>query len=157
MSENKYIFREAKENEWDECMNLAWRTFLKFEADTYTSEGIENFHNFVTDQTLKKMFFSGTYKLYVATEADKIIGMISLREVTHISLLFVDEKYHKQGIARELIRLLREEVYKTHGPVYITVNAAPYAYGFYHKVGFIDKGIEKTKDGITYTPMELIF
>ena len=35
----------------------------------------------------------------------------------------------------------------------ITVNAAPYAVGFYHKIGFIDLEKEKTTDGIRYTPM----
>ena len=36
----------------------------------------------------------------------------------------------------------------------ITVNAAPYAYGFYHTLGFRDTDGQSVKDGIVYTPME---
>jgi predicted GNAT family N-acyltransferase len=37
----------------------------------------------------------------------------------------------------------------------LTVNAAPYAVGFYHKIGFVDTGTEQLSDGIYYTPMEI--
>ena len=38
-----------------------------------------------------------------------------------------------------------------------TVNAAPYAVGFYHKIGFEDVAPQLMQDGIRYTPMEWIF
>ena len=38
----------------------------------------------------------------------------------------------------------------------ITVNAAPYAVEFYHKVGFYDTDKEESNDGIRYTPMERV-
>ena len=31
-----YQIRRAYENEWDDAMDLAWRTFLKYEADIYS-------------------------------------------------------------------------------------------------------------------------
>ena len=36
----------------------------------------------------------------------------------------------------------------------ITVNAAPYAVGFYRQIGFEDVAPQLSKDGIIYTPME---
>ena len=35
----------------------------------------------------------------------------------------------------------------------VTVNAAPYAVDFYHKIGFLDLNTEQQTDGIRYTPM----
>ena len=148
--------RPAYREEWDDAMSLAWRTFMQFEASDYTPEGIESFKDFITDSVLYRMFVMGIYQLFCAYDRDKIIGMISLRSETHISLLFVDEKYHMKGVGRMLMEYLCEYVLKEEGHNRLTVNAAPYAVGFYHKLGFYDTGKTETKEGITYTPMELI-
>lgn len=137
-------------------MNLAWKVFQKYEAPEYTQEGINNFRDFITDDVLRKMFLKGEYQLFVALDGAVIVGIISLRNFNHISLLFVDEAYHRQGIGRGLIECLREYMYREMGQIIITVNAAPYAEAFYHKIGFKDRAGRMTKDGITFTPMELV-
>ena len=98
--EMPYQIRNAYRDEWEDAMSLAWRTFLRFEADVYSPEGVRNFENFITDSTLYRMFVVGSYQMFVALDGKKIVGMITLRDTTHISLLFVDEKYHRQGIGR---------------------------------------------------------
>ncbi len=149
-----YPIREAKEDDWEDAMALAWRTFVKFEAKEYSKEGVKNFSDFISDNTLFRMFRHKEYRVFVALDADDIVGVISLRNRTHISLLFVEEAYHHRGIGRDLIlhvsAFLRQEGYKL-----CTVNAAPYAVGFYHKLGFHDTSFEQEKDGIIYTPMEM--
>ncbi|MBD5457521.1 MAG: GNAT family N-acetyltransferase [Lachnospiraceae bacterium] len=137
-------------------MTLAWKTFMQFEADVYTAEGIRNFEDFITDTTLHRMFIMGVYQMFVALDRKQIIGMITLRNTSHISLLFVDEKYHRRGIGRALIEYLREYLLSEAGISKITVNAAPYGVAFYHKLGFRDLRPEEEKDGIKYTPMEFI-
>ncbi|MCM1122725.1 MAG: GNAT family N-acetyltransferase [Eubacterium sp.] len=154
--ETSYQIRSAYRNEWQDAMVLAWKTFLRFEADVYTSEGVKNFQNFITDSTLYRMFVMGTYQMFVALDYGKIIGMITLRGSTHISLLFVDEKYHRRGIGRALIKYLTEYLLSEMGASKVTVNASPYGVEFYHKLGFRDIRSEEKKDGIIYTPMEFI-
>ena len=149
--------RCAYGDEWQDAMALAWRTFLKFEAGDYPMEGVRNFNNFITDSGLYYMFSIGEYQLYLALDQKKIVGLISLRNVSHISLLFVEEAYHKKGIATALVTYLVELLKKNDGISRITVNSSPYAVGFYHRVGFTDLGPETKKDGIIYTPMELLF
>ena len=148
--------RPAYREEWDDAMALAWRTFLKFEASDYTLDGIQSFKDFITDSVLYRMFVMGSYQLFCAYDKDKLIGMISLRNETHISLLFVDEDYHMRGVGRMLMKYLCDYVLKEEGYNKLTVNAAPYAIGFYHKLGFYDTGDPQISEGITYTPMELI-
>ncbi len=142
----------ASEQEWKLAMDLAWRTFLRFEAGDYTNEGINNFHEFVRDERLYNLFMNGHYKLFVAESKNQVVGMISQRNEKHISLLFVDPDYHKQGVGKALITFLADFL-KKQGIQHMTVNAAPYGVGFYHKVGFVDTGSEMEKDGIRYTPM----
>lgn len=146
--------RPAYRVEWDDAMALAWRTFMQFEAKDYTPEGIESFQDFVTDTILYRMFLLGEYQLFGAYDNGIMVGMISLRSETHISLLFVDKKYHKMGIGRMLINYVSDYVWSEEGHHRITVNAAPYAVGFYHRMGFVDTGVEQTKEGVRYTPME---
>lgn len=151
-----YQIRSAYRNEWQDAMALAWKTFLRFEADVYSPEGVKNFENFITDSTLYRMFCTGTYQLFVALNQNKIVGMITLRDSTHISLLFVDEAYHRQGIGRSLIKYLTDYLLTEVGASRVTVNASPYGAPFYHKMGFRDVRPEEVKDGIIYTPMEFI-
>lgn len=147
--------RMANSNDWEYAMAVAWKTFMQFDAKDYTEEGIQSFQDFVTDEVLKRMFDMGAYQVFVATDTDNnIIGMISLRNETHISLLFVDGNHHKKGVGRALMEELCRYVSDEEGYRRVTVNAAPYAVGFYHKLGFKDTGREEVKEGITYTPME---
>lgn len=148
--------RPIDDNEWEDAMGLAWRTFLRFEGDVYSAEGIRNFRDFITDQTLRRMFLAGEYKIYGAFYRGQIVGVASLRNKEHVSLLFVDENYHKNGIGRRLLEILKC-FEQSIGGYRLTVHSSPYAVGFYHKVGFVDTNIEQLKDGIAYTPMSWIF
>ncbi|MBO4617431.1 MAG: GNAT family N-acetyltransferase [Lachnospiraceae bacterium] len=142
----------ARAEDWEDAMELAWRTFLKFEAPEYSQEGTDKFLEFISGQELYKMFLCGEYKVLAARDDSKIVGVASLRTGNHISLLFVDEKYHRRGIATRLVAALQRE-FITGECVQMTVNAAPYAVGFYEKLGFIKTDDFKTADGITYLPM----
>lgn len=86
----------------------------------------------------------------------KMVGMITLRNEMHISLLFVDRDYHRQGIGRMLIERMAAYVRDELGKNRMTVNASPYGVPFYHRVGFRDLGAERCQDGIIYTPMEYL-
>ncbi len=155
-TEISYQVRPAYSEEWETIMQLAWLTFLKFDAADYTQEGIDSFRNFITDTTLHRMFKEGSYQVFVALDGERIIGMISLRNETHISLLFVDKDYHRRGVGRRLIQYLCNYLLTEMNQWKVTVDASPYAVGFYHKLGFCDMGPVAYNQGITYTPMSFI-
>lgn len=149
-----FQIRKAQTSEWELAMELAFRVFLKYEAMEYGPEGIRNFAEFVTDETLKKLFLQGSYLLFVAVENEKIIGLISMRSGNHISLLFVDPEYHRRGVGTSLVKYLQSYMLVNTKHQKLTVNAAPYGVPFYHRIGFKDTGYETRRDGIIYTPME---
>ena len=154
-AELPYEIRFVNCDEWEEAMGLAWRTFLEFEGNDYPPEGIRSFEDFITDSGLKRMFTMGLYQMMAAYLDNRMVGIISLRNQVHISLLFVDRHYHKKGIGRALISALAEYVKTEMGQGKLTVNASPFGVGFYHRLGFSDIGPEKQQDGIIYTPMVL--
>lgn len=151
-----YQIRSAYRDEWEDAMALAWRTFLRFEADDYSPEGVKNFENFITDSTLYRMFIVGSYQMFVALDGKKMVGMLTLRDGTHISLLFVDERYHRRGIGRALMQYLSNYLLTEVQASRVTVNASPYGVAFYHRLGFRDLRPQEKKDGIIYTPMEFV-
>lgn len=160
--DDRYFIRMAYEEDWQDAMGVAWITFQEFEGSVYPPSGIRNFNDFITDGYLYRMFLKGEYQMFCAFDTqDKIngkprlIGLITLRSVTHISLLFVAKKYHHQGIGTSLIDSVRNYLLSELGCYRVTVNAAPYGVGFYHKLGFQDTGAERMESGIVYTPMEL--
>lgn len=147
------VVRKAEKEEWEEAMALAWRVFQKYDAPDYTEEGIDSFLNFISDNSLYKMFLAGEYVLFVAESGGKIIGIISLRMGKHISLLFVDEKYQRIGAGKKLVNYLENYLANELGVYQCSVNAAPGAIAFYEKIGFESIGPMEISDGITYMPM----
>ncbi len=146
--------RAAYQSEWNSAIALAWNTFLKYDAPDYSPEGIRNFHDFIVDDELYHMFLQGSYPMFVALIDGKIRGMITMRGMGHISLLFVEQAFQGRGLGRALVeamgRYLKEELHLEQ----MTVNASPYGVPFYHRVGFRDLESETEKGGIRYTPME---
>lgn len=150
-----YELRPLKENEWDMAMQLAWDTFLIYEAPEYSKDGIKHFQEFVRDERLREMFLKGDFQAIGAFSENAIIGILGTRG-QHISLLFVEPQYHHQGIASSLLKIYFKTARKL-GIDRISVNASPYAVPFYKKLGFKNVTDEVTKDGIRYTPMRIEF
>lgn len=149
-----YAVRWALEQEWEVAMGLVWETFLRFEGDDYTTQGIKNFYNFITDDKLRRSFLKGEYQMMAAFDGKRMIGIASLRNGNHLSLLFVDEAYHKKGVGRELLRQLFLYLKNEAGERYISVKSSPYAVNFYRKLGFRAVTPEEEFSGIRVTSME---
>lgn len=153
MEKDTYEIRPLKLNEWEIAMQLAWDTFLIYEAPEYTREGIKNFQDFVRDPRLKEMFINGDFEATGAFLENNLVGILGSRG-PHISLLFVEPQYHHQGIASSMLKGLFNKM-RSLGCERMTVNSSPYAVSFYKKLGFSNITAEVTKDGIRYTPMKI--
>ena len=153
-SSQDYFIRKANSLEWEQAMELAWETFQMYQTKEYTEEGIESFYDFIHDKGLKQMFLQGFYKMFLAFDGDKIVGLITLRNGCHISLLFVDSTYQKQGVGSALITYLSGYLYYEEQIRYVTVDAAPNAVEFYHKIGFWDLAPLQYRQGISFVPMK---
>ncbi len=147
--------RPLKRKDWDMAMQLAWDTFLVYEAPEYDPEGVKHFHEFVKGDELRNMFALGEYYAWGAfDDEDVIVGVLGVRKHWHISLLFVEPRLHHQKIATKLLEQAFSEA-RSAGITEMTVFSSPFATGFYHKIGFTDLDREKKADGIRYTPMKI--
>ncbi len=152
-----YEIRWAKAEEWAPAMKMIWKTFMKFEGEDYTEEGIRNFFEFITDDGLHNAFLRGDYQLMVALDGKRVVGAGSIRNCNFLSLLFVDEEYHHRGIGASLVDRLCDYLEKEEGERYMAVKASPYAVNFYRKLGFRAVAPEERFSGIRVTPMEKFF
>ena len=149
-----YDIRWAKPGEWAPAMKMIWKTFLTFEGEDYSDEGIQKFHEFITDDNLYVSFLKGEYQLLVAVDHGNVVGAGSIRSGNFLSLLFVDEDYHHRGLGSAIVQSLCDYLKNEAGERYIVVHSSPYAVDFYRKQGFRMVKPEMEYSGIRVTPME---
>ena len=151
-----YKYRKIEKEELQETLNLVRKVFDEFEAPYYSEEGVASFYKFIDINNMLEQYENCSLYFYGCFVNDTIVGMIAVRDFVHISLLFVDKHYHKQGVARTLFNNVMK-LCKEKKPLLksITVNSSPYAVGFYYKLGFVDISSEQTVDGIKFMPMRL--
>ena len=152
-----YELRWAKPEEWPAIMNMVWNTFIRFDGQDCTKEGRQSFYDFITDPNLFQAFVDGKYQVLVALDEGKIVGVGSLRNINHLSLLFVDEDYQLMGIGRSLMEGLCDYLKNEVGERYMSLAAAPYAVDFYKKLGFTQVKPLTNYSGVKVTAMEKIF
>lgn len=94
---------------------------------------------------------------HFAAEIDgELVGMIALTGESHVYQLFVDERHHRQGVARALWEFARDEALSEYAIEAFTVNASRYAVPFYEKLGFVADSAPVTRNDVTCIPMRLI-
>lgn len=152
-----FEIRWAHENEWSPAMQMIWKTFLKYEGNDYSPEGIRNFFDFITDDDLYASFLRGEYQMMVALVSGEVIGAGSLRNGNHLSLLFVDERFHHMGVGSSILSRLCDYLKTEAGERRMFLQASPYAVDFYRKQGFRQVKPEMEYSGIRVTAMEKLF
>ena len=149
-------YREIKQEELPETLDLVRKVFDEFEAPYYSEEGVASFYKFIDINNILEEYTNDSLYFYGCFVNDIIVGMIAVKDFVHISLLFVDKQYHKQGIAKRLFNDVLKICKEDNPPLKtITVNSSPYAVDVYHKFGFSYVSSEQVVDGIRFTPMEL--
>ncbi|MCC0636390.1 MULTISPECIES: GNAT family N-acetyltransferase [unclassified Clostridioides] len=152
----KYLIRELKEPDIRSALNLIWNVFEEFESPDYCAEGIKSFHEFIEYNSIiekvkeKSIFFWGCF------DCEKLIGVLAIRDLNHICMLFVDKNYHKCGVAKKLMAIgVKYCTENIDDLTEVTVNSSPYAVEVYHKLGFKNTNAEQIVNGIRFTPMKL--
>ena len=148
-------YRLMRSGEETAVCDLVSRVFAEFVAPDYTDEGIREFMNYAEPNRMVERS-QGNHFALVATLLREIVGVIEVRDHTHISLLFVDPRYQRIGIGTELLQRSLE-ICRSHKPALseITVNSSPYAVPVYRKLGFRERGAEWEVKGIRFVPMVL--
>lgn len=146
MMKTGYVIRKIKQEEIERTLCLVWEIFQEYESPDYTKEGVQEFYKSIHDENyLSKLDWYGAFI------GEELVGTIATRNKgAHIALFFVDGKYHRQGIGRNLFQTVKSKCCSDK----MTVNSSPYAVKVYHKLGFVDTNEEQVVNGLRFTPME---
>ena len=150
----QYEIRFATEADIPSALDLAWRMFVKFDSPDYGVEHTERMREAIEDR-LRDLSIYTKRLIVVALVDDKVVGMIETYGTNRISLLFVDSKYQRKGIATALMSKIASEL-KMRGYDKIVLNSSPYGLPFYKHFGFVVVEEEKNPDTPWKTPMSYI-
>ncbi|MFV0402109.1 MAG: GNAT family N-acetyltransferase [Oscillospiraceae bacterium] len=145
--------RELNLRDLREAMELVWDVFEEFEAPDYSPAGVDEFQQYIDQKAMGERLLCGELLLWGAFDEEELVGVLALRPPGHISLLFVDKKHHRQGIARGLMEDAAAHALGE-GCNVLTVHASLYGEEAYRHMGFVPTGEKTTENGITYIPME---
>ena len=139
--------------EEQEVSKLVVRVFKAFIAPYYSPQGVEEILSYVHPDALASRARLDHFVL-LAKVKDDLVGVIEVRKHSHVSLLFVDGRYQRQGIARELLNKSIEIIREKNPQLdKLTVNSSPNAVEAYRKLGFVAEEEERIIKGVKFQVM----
>lgn len=147
------IFRPIRGGEEKAVCELVSRIFDEFVAPDYSRAGIREFYRYANPESMERRIRYDS-SVYVAESEGDIAGMIEMRGLDHVALLFVGLR--ERGIARNLLSMaLSASLERDPGIKTVTVNSSLYARQAYERLGFEADGPSRKMNGIIYVPMSL--
>ena len=137
-----------------EALGLVKAVFMEFEAPDYSEQGIQEFLKFIDMDRIRKQIETSSITLWAFFNGKQVIGVLGVETRGHICLLFVSGAFHRQGIARALLKR-GFGIFNRKKTTQITVNSSPYAVKAYERMGFVSTQSEQCINGIRFIPMSL--
>jgi ribosomal protein S18 acetylase RimI-like enzyme len=149
------IIRRVRKEDVPEIVKLVKKTFKRFIAPTFTKKAAQFRIAKIAEKS--EELVTKEHISFVALIGKTIVGVVDGRiekRKGHIRWLFVDKRYHKQGIGKILMDKI-ESVMKKKVKV-VKLNASIYALDFYHRIGYKKtRGIVNRKGAYTH-PMKKV-
>jgi GNAT superfamily N-acetyltransferase len=145
-------YSELRDHQIADIRNLVLSVFHQFEAPECSEEGVREFEKYIAhDAFLARRH---DHVVLVCEVDGTIAGMIEIRRWQHVSLMFVDSRFHRRGIARNLWQHARVKCVAQNPTLEgITVNSSRFAVPVYERFGFVATTSEQILNGIRFTPM----
>jgi len=153
---NSINLRPMGSGEEVEVSNLVARSFNEFISPDFSDEGIDEFFSYSNPRALRKRS-EGSHFVLVAESDGIIAGMIEIREMRHVSMLFVDKAFQRKSLGKELLNAALERIESDgQAPEKLTVHSSRFAVPFYESLGFVQTEEEKIIHGVIHIPMALL-
>ena len=146
--------RKATPGDAERISKLVCELSAKYVVQEFTADGAEHLLASMNPDAISKYIHSG-FEYHVAETDKQVVGVIAIRDNSHLYHLFVAEKYQRQGIAGKLWQVAMETCLSNGNPGEFTVNSSAYAVGVYEQWGFVAQSGPEEKDGVIYVPMKL--
>ena len=147
------VYRLMERADVESVSRLILDSFTEFIADEYSDEGRAEFSRYTQPAAIVERTNANHFVL-LAVEAHKVVAAIEIRDNDHVALMFVDVKFQRRGIARELLQRAIA-LARPAKPALdrVTVNSSRFGVAFYEKLGFRQTGPERVVNGIVFIPM----
>ena len=126
----------------------------EFILPTCTEQGAQLLLNSMNQSSIEHYFDSG-YQYNVAVINDTIVGVIGIRDNSHLYHLFVAKSHQGKGISKKLWDYGKQQSINNGNPGFFTVNSALNASDLYIKWGFEAQSEIRERAGIKDIPMRL--
>jgi predicted N-acetyltransferase YhbS len=130
---------------------LVHQVFDEHVAASFEPDGIAEMREFTSAQAIAQR--ARNQDTYVAWQQGHIVGVIQMREIDHIVLLFVRGSHMGRGIASALMAQA-EAGCRAAGQPDLTVNSSLNAQTYYEKLGFVATNEAQRAHGFAYVPMK---
>lgn len=137
--------RQLNKQEYNEAIELSLKLFMECGTADFDNNGLNTFKSFIYNNSLMNEL-----AIFGAFDGNALIGIMGTKKQgQHISLFFINPKYHRKGIGKRLF----DYAYSNQTTAQITVNSSSFAVRFYESLGFMKTAEEQETDGLRYTPM----
>lgn len=128
----------------------------KYIVGEFSAEGRETLLRSMRPEAIAGYLDRG-FRYHVAEAADgEIVGVVALRDDTHLYHLFVAEACQRRGIGRSLWKTALAEALARGNRGEFTVNSSRYALPVYERLGFVAGTEEIDANGVVAIPMKLV-
>ncbi|HEX8965551.1 MAG TPA: GNAT family N-acetyltransferase [Patescibacteria group bacterium] len=152
---DNFSYFKASLTDIDAIYTLVSDVFDQFVAPNYIEEGNQEFYKYL-DKNAVNNRLQNNHFIILCKARGKVVGLIEVRNLNHVSMLFVNAAYQGRGIAKQLLsRAL--EICKKQDPQLkeVSVHSSPNSVVIYEKLGFVKVKEEQIINGIRFTPMIL--
>ena len=139
--------RDATAEDAESISALCCELSAKFITREFTAVGVKHLLASMQPESIEKYIRSG-FKYHVAVIDKQVVGVVGVRDNSHLYHLFVTEKYQRKGIAKNLWQLAMEACLSRGNMGEFTVNSSEYAQGVYEQLGFIALSGPKENNGV---------
>lgn len=148
-------FSLMKSGQESVVIDIVKEVFDEILAPGYTQEGINEFYNFANVENLSERSKTNHFTI-LAQDKENILGIIEIRDLSHVSLFFVRTKFQNKGIGKALFHeAVKQITNKNQNIEELTVNSSINAVPAYKGIGFIAQSGKKCFNGIYFVPMKL--
>jgi len=147
--------RKAKTSDSQRISKLISRNAQTLLQDDFENDGLAFFLTTVNHRAIKDYMEQG-FSYLVAQSEGEIVGVIAMKDYSHMFHLFVDKAFHKKGIAKQLWQAIYQHSIENGNTGKFTLNSTSYALPVYQRWGFSTTDEQQSRHGIRFTPMQLV-
>ena len=146
--------REATKQDGKAIAELIRELAVKFIIPEFSAQGKNSFLD-SNDQEAIEAFIDNGFHYYVAETLGNTVGVVGVRENSHLYHLFVSEAQQGKGLSRQLWELAKNKCLSNGNPGKFTVNSSNNSIGVYEAFGFRRTSGMEENNGVLYNPMLL--